>query len=170
MGEYLAKTIHRLSELSGRAVAWFVVAMIALTFYDVLMRYLFNNGSVALQELEWHLFGVIILIGAAYTLKHDNHVRVDLIYGSNKLSDRQRDWVDLLGTTFFLLPFCGLVIFNSIPFIEIAYIANEHSPDPGGLPYRWILKSTIPLGFALLALQGIANLVTLSQRIFRLHG
>lgn len=161
----VARYIHKLSELTGRLAAVLVVLLVCITFYDVLMRYLFNSGSVGLQELEWHLFSTILLLGAAYTLKHREHVRVDLIYGSKKINGRQRDFIDLVGNLLFLLPFCFLIIFSSSPFIENAYLAAESSPDPGGLPYRWLLKSMIPLGFLLLALQGIADSITIVQRL-----
>ena len=90
--------------------------MVGLTLYDVTMRYLFRDGSVALQELEWHLFALVILFGAAYTLKHDEHVRVDLIYSSQRLSDRHRAFVDIFGNLFFLLPFAAMIVWTSIPF------------------------------------------------------
>jgi TRAP-type mannitol/chloroaromatic compound transport system permease small subunit len=134
--------------------------MVGLTVYDVTMRYLFRNGSVAIQELEWHLFTLIILLGAAYTLKHDDHVRVDLIYSSKRLSDRHRAFIDIFGTLCFLLPFATMIIWTSIPFAYEAFIHAEISPDPGGLGHRWILKAAIPIGFLLLALQGLANSVT----------
>ena len=161
----IAHFIHHLSEITGRIVAWLVVFLVCLTFYDVLMRYLFNAGSVALQELEWHLFSVVLLLGASYTLKHREHVRVDLIYASTRLSDRYRDCFDLVGNLCFLLPFCTLIIVSSMPFIETAYLAAEHSPDPGGLNYRWLLKAMIPLGFLLLARQGFADSLDIIQRI-----
>lgn len=157
--------INRLNEGVGQLIAWLVVALVLLTFYDVLMRYLFSSGSVALQELEWHFFAVILLLGAGYTLKHREHVRVDLLYASSRFSDRHRDFIDLFGNLFFLIPFCVLVITSSLPFIETSFLAAEHSPDPGGLPYRWLLKSIIPLGFALLALQGLADSLTILNRI-----
>ena len=134
--------------------------MVGLTLYDVTMRYLFRDGSVALQELEWHLFALVILFGAAYTLKHDEHVRVDLIYSSQRLSDRHRAFVDIFGNLFFLLPFAAMIIWTSIPFAYEAFIHAEISPDPGGLTHRWILKAAIPVGFILLALQGLANSIT----------
>jgi len=133
--------------------------MVGLTFYDVAMRYLFRSGSIALQELEWHLFALVILFGASYTLKHDDHVRVDLIYSSERVSDRQRLMIDIFGNLFFLLPFATLVIWNSAPFAYDAFFRAEISPDPGGLTQRWMLKAAVPLGFTLLALQGIADTI-----------
>ena len=155
----LFEKINTLSEMFGKIAAWLVVFMVILISYDVAMRYLFKSGSVALQELEWHLFSLIFLLGAAYTMKHDNHVRVDLFYRSKSLSDHNRAWVNILGGLFFLIPFCLLVIINSWPFVENAFLLNEKSPDPGGLPYRWVLKAMIPFGFALLMLQGIADIL-----------
>ncbi|MDA0824816.1 MAG: TRAP transporter small permease subunit [Proteobacteria bacterium] len=156
----IAQFVNKLNESLGRLTAWLVVAMVGLTLYDVVMRYLFHNGSIAVQELEWHLFGIIILFGAGYTLKHGDHVRVDLIYSSAKLTDRHRAIIDVVGTFAFLIPFSALVIWTSIPFAYEAYIHAEMSPDPGGLRYRWLLKGAVPLGFALLALQALANAFT----------
>jgi TRAP-type mannitol/chloroaromatic compound transport system permease small subunit len=158
--------INWVTGLIGRLSAWLVVALVFLTLYDVMMRYLFQTGSVALQELEWHLFGLIILLGACFTLQEGNHVRVDLIYSSARLSDQSRRLIDITGTLLFLLPFSALIIWTSIPFAHDAFIHHEMSPDPGGLGYRWILKAAIPLGFALLALQGTAQALTAFCELF----
>ena len=133
--------------------------MVLLICYDVAMRYFFQQGSVALQELEWHLFALIFLLGAAYTLKHNNHVRVDILYQSHYLSDKHRALINILGTLFFLLPFCILILFTAWPFVENAYYYQEGSPDPGGLPYRYLLKGSLLISFGLLILQGIAELL-----------
>ncbi len=168
MLQRIAGALSAINEWIGRAVSLLVLVMVAVVAFDVAMRYLFHAGSVALQELEWHLFGIIFLLGAAYTLKHGEHVRVDVVYQSRWLNDRQRAWIDLLGTLVLLIPFCILVIWSSWPFVTDAFMAAERSPDPGGLPFRWILKAVIPLAFILLALQGIAqvltNLATLRQK------
>tara|TARA_B100001758_G_scaffold231455_1_gene227973 strand:- start:557 stop:958 length:402 start_codon:yes stop_codon:yes gene_type:complete len=121
------------------------------------MRYLFNSGSIAIQELEWHLFSIILLLGSAYTLKHDEHVRLDIFYSSKLINDKVRIWFDVLGTLLILLPFCLLIIISAWPFVTQAYIHNEISPDPGGLPARWLIKAAIPLGFFFLLIQGIAE-------------
>jgi len=144
-----------MNEGIGIFVAWLTTLLVLNVFYDTVMRYAFEKGSIALQELEWHIFSVIFLIGAAYTLKHDGHVRVDIIY--TKLSDRAKDWIDLIGTFAFLVPFCLIVMYSTMGFIENSWAVREMSPDPGGLPARYILKSMIPLGFFLLMLQGIAE-------------
>jgi TRAP-type mannitol/chloroaromatic compound transport system permease small subunit len=153
----ISERIDSFSEWTGRAVAWLVLLMVLIIVYDISMRYLFQIGSVALQELEWHLFALVFLLGAAYTLKHDGHVRVDILYQSRWMSRKRRAWVDLFGTVFFLLPFAVLIIVSSLPFVSAAYNIGEGSPDPGGLPYRYLLKAAIPVGFGLLILQGVSN-------------
>lgn len=151
--------IEKFAEVIGRAVSWLVLGMVLVIAYDVAMRYLFQIGSVGLQELEWHLFALIFLLGAGYTFKHDGHVRVDIFYRSRHMDERRRAWVDLLGGLFFLLPFCLLIIISSAPFVDYAFTINEGSPDPGGLPYRFVLKAAIPLGFSLVLLQGVAHML-----------
>lgn len=146
-------------------MAWLSLLLVLLVSYDVTMRYLFQAGSVALQELEWHLFALIFLLGAGYTLKHDEHVRVDLFYRARWMNEQRRGWVDLLGTLFFLLPFCLMVIYSAWPFVENSYNLGEHSPDPGGLPYRYLIKMMIPLCFVLLAIQGVAVVIRSVQKI-----
>jgi TRAP-type mannitol/chloroaromatic compound transport system permease small subunit len=128
--------------------------MVLVVCYDVVSRYAFNSSSVATQELEWHLFAVIFLIGAAYTLKQDGHVRVDVFYA--QMSTRGKALIDLLGGLIFLVPFSLLIIMTSQSFIHMSWSVMETSPDPGGLPYRYLLKAMIPAGFILVLLQGIA--------------
>lgn len=165
----ISRGIEQFNDLVGRFIAWLVLIMVLLVSYDVTMRYFFLSGSVALQELEWHLFSLIFLLGAAYTFKYDNHVRLDLFYQSHYMNDYRRAWVNFIGGVFFLIPFCLLIIFTSWSFVAQSYSFLEGSPDPGGLPYRWILKSSIPLGFALLLLQGIADIVKNLIHIMESH-
>ena len=138
----------------GYFTSWLTTVLVLLVCYDVFTRYVLHNSSVAVQEFEWHLFALIFLLGAAYTLKLDNHVRVDVLY--TRFSPKTKAIVNLAGTLLFLLPFSVLVVKTSIPFAMNAYKFSECSPDPGGLGCRWILKSFIGVGFALLFLQGLA--------------
>ena len=149
--------IDTFTEYTGKFISIFVIILVLLVGYDVSMRYLFNSGSIAIQELEWHLFSIILLLGSAYTLKHDEHVRLDIFYSSKLINDKVRIWFDVLGTLLILLPFCLLIIVSAWPFVTQAYIHNEISPDPGGLPARWLIKAAIPLGFFFLLIQGIAE-------------
>lgn len=155
----LISLIDSLNERIGRGTAWLILVMVLLICYDVAMRYLFQQGSVALQELEWHLFALIFLLGSAYTLKHNGHVRVDLLFHSRFVSDKQRALINIIGNLFFLLPFCILILYTSWPFVENAFYYQEGSPDPGGLPYRYLLKGSLLVAFGLLILQGFAELL-----------
>lgn len=151
--------VENISEKLGRFISWSVLLLVLIIVYDVFMRYAFKIGSVTLQELEWHLFALLFLLGAAYTFKHDGHVRVDVLYRSQRFSERHRAWVDLLGSLFFLLPFCLVIIVSSLSFVSASFQILEGSPDPGGLPLRFLLKAAIPLSFGLLLLQGVALLL-----------
>ncbi len=150
----LTRWIDRINEVVGHFVSWVTFVLVLVVFVDVVMRYAFKTSFVFTQELEWHLFAFIFLIGAGYTLLKDGHVRVDIIY--QRLTIRQQAWVNLIGVIFFLLPGCALIIDTSWTFVVNAFSIMEGSPDPGGIPYRYVLKSAIPVGFVLLALQGIS--------------
>lgn len=158
--------LEKISEWCGKAVSWCVLLMVLIISYDVFMRFFFHIGSVALQELEWHLFAVIFLLGASYTLKHDGHVRVDIFYQSKKLSDVHRAWIDLSGTILFLIPFCLLIIVSSWEFVAYSFRILEGSPDAGGLPFRFLLKAAIPVGFLLLLIQGVALVLRCVDTIY----
>ncbi|NDY41925.1 TRAP transporter small permease subunit [Dissulfurirhabdus thermomarina] len=152
--EKIARAADALNDAVGRAASWLSLALVVLVTVDVALRYLFRVSFVAAQELEWHLFAVLFLLGAGYTLRHDAHVRVDVFY--QRFGPRTRALVNLLGCLFFLFPGCFLVIKTSWPFVAASWRALEGSPDPGGLPYRFALKAMIPLAFVLLALQGVS--------------
>ena len=153
----ISQLIDSINEKIGLGVSWLTTIMVLTVVYDVIMRYGFRKGNIAVQEMEWHLFAVIFLIGAAYALKKNAHVRVDIIY--TKLSTKQKAWIDLLGTFVFLIPFSIIVIYAARGFIESSWAVREISPDPGGLPGRYILKAMIPAGFILLILQGISQAI-----------
>ena len=149
----------------GKVSAWLVLILVTITIYDVFMRYLFKQGSVAIQELEWHLFAAIFLLGSSAAIQSDQHVRVDVLYNSSRISERGRALIDLLGGIFFLLPFCTVIIWSSIPFVMDAFAHKEISPDPGGLHYRWAVKALIPLGFGLLFLSALSELRKRYQKL-----
>jgi TRAP-type mannitol/chloroaromatic compound transport system permease small subunit len=150
----LSRWIDNLNEWVGRGVAWVTAGLVMVVFVDVLMRYIFNTSFVFTQELEWHLFGFIFLIGAGYTLLHDGHVRVDIIY--QRLGIKGQAWVNFFGVLLFLIPGCFMVITTSWKFMANSFAILEGSPDPGGIPFRFILKGCIPLGFTLLLFQGFS--------------
>lgn len=146
--------IDAMNEWIGRGVAWVTLALVLVIFVDVVMRYAFNTSYVFTQELEWHLFGFIFLIGAGYTMLHDGHVRVDIIY--QRLGARGKAWINLIGVIFFMLPGCVMLVVTSWKFMYSALLIMEGSPDPGGIPYRFIIKGMISLGFVLLFFQGLS--------------
>ncbi len=149
--------IEQLSEKSGRFVSWFNVILVLVICIDVIMRYFFNASQAWITEFEWHLFAMIFLVGAAYTLKHDDHVRVDLFYA--RLPERSKAWINIVGIVVFLIPWCLVVLRASWKYAHNSFKINEGSPDPGGLPYRWFIKYMIVLGFIILLLQAIGLLL-----------
>lgn len=150
----ISNAIDRLNENIGRGISWLNTLLVVIICYDVTARYLFNTSSAGIVELEWHLFSFIFLLGAAYALLHDRHVRVDVFY--QNFSEKKKAWVNLIGTLLFLMPFCIITISTSLKFTANAFAINEGSPDPGGLPARYIVKAAIPLGFCLLLLQAVS--------------
>ena len=155
--KWISRNIDRLSLAVGHTVSWFTVIIVLVTVYDVLMRYYFKAGSIAVQEAEWHLFSAHFLLAACWTLLANGHVRVDIIY--SRMAPKQKAWVDLLGGIFFLVPFCAVVVWASIPFVYDSWASLEGSSDPGGLPARYVLKTIIPIAYILLGLQGVSHII-----------
>jgi len=147
--------LKKIISKTGKISSWFSLALVLLISTDVLLRYVFNFSTAALYEMEWHLFAIIFLLASPYTLQQNKHVRVDVFY--NNFSKRKKNIVDLIGNIIFLIPFSFIIFYTSLPFVEDSYSILESSPDPGGLPYRFIIKSIIPIAFFLLMIQGILN-------------
>ena len=160
----IARAIDTANEYVGRALLWLVGAATLISALNALARYGLGRSSNAWLEIQWYLFGAIILLAAGYTLKHNGHVRIDVIYG--RLSARTQAWIDLLGSLLFLLPLCGLLTWLAWPGFVDSFVSGETSPDAGGL-IRWPVRLLIPLGFALLGLQGVAEII---KRIAFLRG
>ena len=148
--------IDGFSELTGQLTAWLTLAMVVVTVIVVVLRYVFDAGQIWLQESVTWMHGVVFMLGAAYTLKHEDHVRVDIFY--RRMSDAQRAWVDLAGVILFLLPLCGFIAWTSLGFIETSWSLGEASRESGGLPYPAlpVLKTVLVLMPVTLALQGIS--------------
>ncbi len=135
----------------GRAAAWLSIPIITVVILDVVTRRFFTLGSVTLQELEWHLHAVLFLLCAAYAYIDDAHVRVDIFRA--RLGPTHRAWIELIGAALFLTPYSILMVVLGSQFVIDSYLLNEVSDAPGGLPYRFIIKSALPIGFLLLAMQ-----------------
>jgi len=153
----LEKWMDRIIDAVGYVTGVLLIVMILNVAYDVMMRYVFHNSSIGMQEVEWHLFAVIILYGTGYALRHNAHVRVDFVY--DRLSERKKAWINIFGTVFFLLPLTALIIYGSYAFVMDAYTTNEISEDPGGLPYRWLIKAQIPAAFVFLVFAAINYII-----------
>jgi TRAP-type mannitol/chloroaromatic compound transport system permease small subunit len=148
------KIVDGINEVIGKGASWLTLILVLIVCFDVFARYLLGQSSVGVQELEWHIFAVIFLAAAAFTLKYDEHVRVDVIY--TRFGERTKAWVNLIGTILFLIPLCLVVIWSSHNFIINSFLMNETSPDAGGLPARYLLKALIPVSFFLLLLEGFS--------------
>jgi TRAP-type mannitol/chloroaromatic compound transport system permease small subunit len=131
-----------------------VFLFVGTIFTNVVMRYVFNTSYVFMAELEWHLFAFMFLVGAGYTLLHDRHVRVDIFYSI--MTPKMRAFINCMGVLFFLIPSCYLVLTTSIPWVKVAYDIGEVSIDPGGIPFRFMIKAALPLGYFLILLQGLS--------------
>ncbi len=155
--------VEALVKRAAQLAALLVIALSLLIVYDAINRYLFQSGSVALQEMEWHLFDILFLLGLAYTLQHDKHVRVDIFYA--RFSPRTKALINLISQLFLILPFTAMVLYMSYTFIEQSYLQNEISSDPGGLTHRWMIKGMIAVGFVLLGLQSLCEIYKNIQRL-----
>lgn len=132
-------------KLLGYFTAFILAVLVLLVVYDASARYLFSAGSIALQELEWHLFDLVILFGIAYTLKEGAHVRVDIFYAS--YSPKIKLIVDIISSLLFILPFSLLIIYIGLDFVEQSFVQHESSSNPGGLEYRYLVKALMPISF-----------------------
>jgi len=148
----LAISLDRFAEITGRVIAWLTLAMVLITVAVVVLRKLFETGSIALQESITYLHAAVFMLGSAYTLKHDGHVRVDIFY--QKFSPRTRAWVDLLGTLLLLFPVCLYILFSSLQYVGASWAMLEGSREAGGLDGVFLLKTAIPVMAVLLLLQG----------------
>ena len=157
----MADAVDRLNDGIGRVVTWLSLFMILFGAYNAVARWAtrlvgVNLSTNAFNELQWYAFATIFLMGAAWGLRHDVHVRVDVVY--ERLGPRTQAWINLLGTALFLLPFCVLMVWVSWPAVSRSFAIREMSPDPGGLP-RWPIKGMLLVSFALLFVQGLAVIV-----------
>ncbi|WP_332669790.1 TRAP transporter small permease subunit [Aromatoleum sp.] len=152
----LSQSIDALSRLIGKVVIWFILATTVISAVNAVARKAFNIGSNAFLEIQWYLFAAVFMLGAGYAFLQNAHVRIDVV--ANKLSQRSRNYVDVVGIIVFLLPLCYFMISFSWPVVEAAYVSGEVSSNAGGL-IRWPVYALVPAGFALLALQAVSELI-----------
>ncbi len=153
----LERVFDRFSNAMGWIAGVLNLLMLVNVFYDAIMRYFFSSGSIALQELEWHLFAMSFLFGIAYALKEDGHVRVDVLY--DRFPPRWKAIVNIGGTLLLLLPLSVLIVEGSVWYVHEAFQSGEISGDPGGLRYRWLIKLVIPASFVFLIVSALGFIV-----------
>ena len=152
----IARFVDRLNDIVGTSVAWLTLLMVVITCGVVLARYVFDYGSIALQESVIFMHGTVFMLGIAYTLKEKGHVRVDVFY--ERFSPKTRSVIDLIGHGFFLVPFSIFILWTSLGYVEFAWSLKESSAQPGGLPGVYLLKTLIPVMAVLLLVQGLADI------------
>ncbi|MBI4969088.1 MAG: TRAP transporter small permease subunit [Rhodospirillales bacterium] len=152
----LSGLIDQISIRIGRAVYWLVLLAVVVSATNAVFRYSLNMSSNAWLEVQWYLFSAVFLLCAPYTLQRNEHIRIDVVAG--KLSKTAQTWIDIFGTVFFLLPMAYMIFKLSLPIAEDSFMSQEHSTDAGGL-IRWPVKMLIPIGFFLLLLQGLSELI-----------
>ncbi len=152
----LSRVIDRINEFIGKWVAWLILVAIIVSAVNATVRKTLNVSSNAWLELQWYLFGAAFLLAAAYTLKQNEHIRIDIVYG--QFSRRVQHWIDLLGHIFFLMPFVLLMVYYFVPYVLLSYRVGEVSTNAGGL-ILWPAKSLLLIGFTLLSLQGISEII-----------
>ncbi len=158
--------IERAVDLVGRATSWLALVIVVVMATNVVLRYLFSYGSVWAQELEWHLLTPLIMFGIPFALLKGDHVRVDVLF--EKFTPLRQQYVEVVSQALGIA-IALLFLWLSFAYVQQSYSIGETSSDPGGLPYRWILKSVLPLGLALLALQSIATLIGVVAKIRELR-
>ncbi|UPQ90022.1 TRAP transporter small permease subunit [Vibrio sinaloensis] len=156
--------IERFITMASKALAWTNLALVAVIIVQVILRKVFANGQIYLEELQWHLYATAVMFGTAYAQISNLHVRVDLFY--HKFSERRKALVDLFGLTLLAIPFVIIVILHSYDFAYESWRVNESSASPSGLPYRWLIKSVIPLSFSLLLLSMLARILRNIETLF----
>jgi len=152
----LSSIIDKFNALVGRSMGWLILIAVLVSATNAVVRKLFSVSSNAWLELQWYLFGAAFLLAAAYTLRENGHVRIDVLYG--RVSDRTRQWIDLLGHIFFLMPFALLMIWYLVPYVSQSYASGEVSTNSGGL-IIWPAKAFMLAGFVLLAVQGVSEII-----------
>jgi len=153
----LADGIDRFIQRIGLTVAWVYVALVLVIILQVILRKGFASGLIALEELQWHLYAVGVMFGLSYAQTTNSHIRVDLFYSSFRA--RTKRIIEIIGILFLVMPFIAIVFFHSLDFVADSWRINEHSDAPSGLPWRWLIKGSIPITFALLGLAMVSRLI-----------
>ncbi len=167
--QYLPNTlwstrIDRFIGAIGRGLSGIWLVLLGVIVVNVVLRYVLSEGRIELEELQWHLYSFGFLLGLSYAYQEDSHIRVDVLH--ERFSPRHKAWIELYGILLFLLPFITLILVYSLPFVASSFALGETSPSPGGLPYRWLIKSILPISFVLMLLAVISRLIRVWSFLF----
>ncbi|MGB0681548.1 MAG: TRAP transporter small permease subunit [Magnetovibrionaceae bacterium] len=154
---WLSDKIDHLIQTIGHVVCWANGILVFVIIAQVFNRYVLHGGSIAMEELQWHLYGAAVMFGISYAITQDSHIRVDILY--HKYKPRTKRIVEIVGIVFFLLPFAWVIFDHSIPFVVDSFRTMEGSDSASGLPYRWIIKAVIPISFGLVILAAVSRLI-----------
>ena len=152
VSKYIDSTIKNFGDL----VSYLWLVLLLLIILNVVRRYIFSEGSIELEEIQWHLYSTGFLAGLSFAYQADTHIRVDIL--RPHFSPELQAWIEIYGTILFLIPFVAFILIHSVPFVQASWALGEVSPSPGGLPYRWLIKAALPLGFGLLLLCSFSRL------------
>lgn len=161
---WLSALIGRAFSVLSRIFSWVWLALMLVIVINVVMRYAFGQGRIEFEELQWHLYAVGFLLGLATCMSSDSHIRVDVLH--DRLPLRSQAWIELYGLLLLFLPFVLMVLIFSFPFVHYSWSIAEVSDAPGGLPFRWIIKSVLPLSMILLLVAGLRRLLRVSSYLF----
>jgi TRAP-type mannitol/chloroaromatic compound transport system permease small subunit len=164
----LSLAFDRAIRAVGSAVSWIWMVLLLVVVANVVMRYVFGQGRIEFEEIQWHLYSIGFLVGLSYALEADDHVRIDLLY--EKFGLKAKAWIEFIGILVFLVPFIVVVVVYAIPFVAYSIGINEVSEAPGGLPARWAIKSVLLIGFALLAIATLSRLSRCTAFLFGMPG
>ena len=160
----ISRLVDPVLDRIGNAVSWIWVVLLGVIVCNVVLRYALAEGRIEFEEIQWHLYSVGFMLGLGYALQHDAHVRVDVLH--ERFGPTTQAWIDLYGIVLFLLPFIALMLIYGVPFVVDSFVTGEISSSPGGLPYRWAIKSILVLGFGLLGVAALSRLTRLWKFLF----
>ncbi len=152
----LSRRVDPILTWIGHSISWLWLVLLATIIVNVVLRYAFGEGRIEFEEFQWHLYSTGFLLGMGYTFQVDRHVRVDVLH--ERLPRRLQAWLELYGILLCALPFSALILIFTVPFVHVSFELGEISPSPGGLPFRWVIKSMLFIGFLLLALAAVSRI------------
>ena len=152
----LSRRVDPILTWIGHSISWLWLVLLAIIIVNVVLRYAFGEGRIEFEEFQWHLYSTGFLLGMGYTFQVDRHVRVDVLH--ERLPRRLQAWLELYGILLCVLPFSALILIFTVPFVHVSFELGEISPSPGGLPFRWVIKSMLFIGFLLLALAAVSRI------------